>query len=233
MKRKIKIEIFSDVVCPWCYLGENRLQKAILAKSPQFEVSVHYRPFELNPELPENGVNQLEHLSEKFGSKSRVEAVHAQLTNLGEVEGVPFNFDKVSKLPNTFKAHRLIWLADKYGVQEKVVKALFSVYFAKGEDVGDETVLIKTGIDNGIPAEKLQGFFSSDEGLEAVRQLEQQAYQLGIQAVPSFVINDQFLVRGAQESNIFEEVLEKAAPPIQEIVSDGKLCEDDDCDVVS
>ena len=230
MKKLIKIDIISDVVCPWCYVGEHRLQQALDKKQPEFAAAIHFYPFELNPDMPEEGVNHLEYLADKFGSKSRVHAVHHQLETLAQSEGLPLNFDLIQKSPNTFKAHRLIWLAAQYKVQRQVAVALYLAYFAEGKNVGDENELIHIGTIAGIPQEKLTAFFSGTEGEKEVHNMEKEIYQSGISSVPAFIIDDKYLVRGAQPVETFCEALEKAAADGLEINAvAGESCDENSC----
>ncbi|HXS38258.1 MAG TPA: DsbA family oxidoreductase [Flavipsychrobacter sp.] len=231
-KNKIKVAVVADVVCPWCYLGEARLQQAISEVKDQYDVEVELMPFELNPDTPEKGENHKEYLAKKFGSSSRVDSAHAQMTSLGKIEGVEYNFDKVKVTSNTFKAHRLIWLAKQYDVQEQVANDLYKSYFTDGKDVNDTEVLKSIAVANGIRQEKIAPFFESNEGAAEVRQMEEDAHSAGITGVPAFIINNKYLVSGAQPVEVFKEVFEKVAPsaPV-EIKADGNVCDDDSCEV--
>lgn len=217
MKREIKIDLVSDFVCPWCYIGEHRLQEAIRLASDEFEIQVNFKPFELNPDIPMEGVNHLEYLSRKFGNRSRVLAVHDQLAEMGLREGVEFHFDQIRLSPNTFQAHRLIWLAGKQGSAREIAKRLFLAFFAEGKNIGDLEELILLGTEAGIQTGQLREFFEGQEGASEVRALEQQSYEGGISGVPAFIIQDQYLVRGAQGAEVFRDIFQKIAVPVQEM----------------
>jgi|SRR6185437_783618 len=231
-KNKIKVTVVADVVCPWCYMGEARLKNAIEEVKDKYDVEIDLMPFELNPDTPDKGENHKEYLAKKFGSSSRVDAAHAQMTQLGKEEGIEYNFDKVGVTSNTFKAHRLIWLAKQYGVQEQVANDLYKSYFTDGKDVNDIEILKSVAITNGIPKEKIETFFAGDEGAAEVRQMEEEAHLAGITGVPAFIINNKYLVSGAQPAEVFKEVFEKVAPSaLVEIKANGNVCDDDSCEV--
>ena len=137
----LAVDVISDVICPWCYIGKRRLEKAIAALEGQHEVRVRWHPFQLNPTMPKEGVSRREYRIEKFGSWERSQELDAKVIAVGESEGIPFSFDKSERTPNTVDAHRLIWLADKHGCQDAVVEALFVAYFTEGRDISNRTTL--------------------------------------------------------------------------------------------
>lgn len=224
--QKIKIDIISDINCPWCYLGEQRLKKAIEATGSNYEFELHFKPFELNPSAPQEGENKRDYFIRNYGSEAlpRLNASSNHLAEAGKAEGIVFDFDKAKKVHNTFNGHRLIWLAGKYGVQEEVTKALYKSNFTDGENVNDIALLIRIGIDNGIPADRLKNFFSSEDGKKEVREMEYQAQQSGINGVPAFIFNDKYLVSGAQPVETFKSVFNQIAPVYEEIKLDGASC---------
>lgn len=228
-KQTIKIDIVSDINCPWCYLGEARLDKAINQTQDKYNFEVQFKPYELNPFAPQEGENKKEYFIRNYGHAglSRLDESSRRLVEAGQAEGITFDFDKSNQVHNTFNGHRLIWLAGKYGVQVPVAKALFQANFTDGENVNDPAVLTRIGLDNNIPAEVLNDFFASDEGKEEVKALEQQAQQAGISGVPAFIINDRYLVSGAQPTETLVNVLQQIAPVYGTIVADGATCEVD------
>jgi predicted DsbA family dithiol-disulfide isomerase len=230
-KQKIKVDIVSDINCPWCYIGESRLKKAIAAVEGKYEFEVNFKAFELNSSIPEHGMTREEYFRKNYGESilPKLGEMDKQMKENGEAEGITFNFTPDMTVNNTYNGHRLIWLAGECGVQENVANALFKSYFTDGKNMNDTAVLTKIGIDNGIPAEKLLGFFEGDEGRKEVREMESFAQTAGITGVPSFIINDQFLVRGAQPADAFLNVFEQVAPTLQEIKSDGGSCGIDGC----
>lgn len=227
-KQKIKINIVSDINCPWCYLGDQRLQKAMADTADQYEFELYFKPFELSPQAPVEGENKDVYMLRNYGKDAlpRLNESSKQLAAMGKAEGITFNFEKSSVIHNTFNGHRLIWLAGQYGAEEKIARALFKSNFTDGENINDPELLRQIGIDNGIPAERLENFFSSEEGKEEVRQMERQAQQSGISGVPAFIFNDKYLVSGAQPAETLKNVFSQLAPQYETIqAEDGNSCE--------
>jgi predicted DsbA family dithiol-disulfide isomerase len=226
-KQKIKIDIVSDINCPWCYVGEQRLNKAIAATSNKYEFDISFKPFELNASIGQDGMERMEYFKNNYGPAilSQLDDINQRLVDAGNEDGITFNFDKLTTVNNTFNGHRLIWLAGECGVQEKVANALFYSYFTEGNNMNDTDLLTKIGTENGIPAEKLEGFFESEAGKAEVREMQQWAQAAGITGVPAFVINDKYLVSGAQPSDTFLNVFNQVAPQFEEIkTEDGQSC---------
>jgi predicted DsbA family dithiol-disulfide isomerase len=190
----ISIEIYSDVVCPWCYVGKRRLERA-LRQTPGIATQVTWRPFQLNPTMPHEGRDRRAYLEAKFGSLDAFSRLEEQVRAAGVSEGIAFAFDRIGKTPNTFLAHRLIWIAGQQGRQEAVVEALFKGYFEEGADVGSASALVDLAASAGIDAERL---LLGDEGARAVRDEEAAGHALGIRAVPYFVLNNTYGISGAQ-----------------------------------
>src|SRR6266853_6026252 len=157
----LTVEVISDVICPWCYIGKRRLEKAT-ARRGQRDVRVRWHPFQLNPRMPKAGMNRQEYRTAKFGSWERSQALDAQVAEAGRAEGIPFDYAKVMRTPNTFDAHRLIWLADREGVQDAVVEGLFAGYFTNGRDVGDHDVLAQIAAGAGLDRDRVRAFLDSD-----------------------------------------------------------------------
>ncbi len=226
-KQKIKIDIFSDINCPWCYVGERRLDKALQQVGDQYEAEITFKAFELNPNIPQDGMGRLDYFKGNYGEQiiAQVPAMDQRMTEAGTEEGIRFNFTEDMTVNNTFNGHRLIWLAEQYGTQHAVANALFKAYFTENRNMNDTAVLKEIGIANGIPAERLENFFESEEGKTEVRQMEAFAQSAGITGVPAFVINDQYLVSGAQPAETFLNVFKQVAPAIQKLDTDGDACE--------
>src|SRR3954451_21913305 len=136
------IDVISDLICPWCYIGKRRLEKAVAAVKGRHEVRVRWLPFQLNPTMPKDGISRREYRTRKFGSWERSLALDAKVVEAGKSEGIPFAFDRIERTPNTLDAHRLVWLADKEGVQDAVVEALFRAYFTDGRDSSNRQMLL-------------------------------------------------------------------------------------------
>src|ERR1700682_2128649 len=139
---KLTVDVISDVICPWCYIGKRRLEKAIAARRGQRDVRVRWNPFQLNPHMPKEGMNRKEYRTAKFGSWERSLGLDAQVQAVGAAEGIAFAFDRIERTPNTLDAHRLIGFADTEGVQDAVVEAVFRAYFTEGWDIGQTTTLL-------------------------------------------------------------------------------------------
>ncbi|AHM60131.1 polyketide biosynthesis dithiol-disulfide isomerase [Flammeovirgaceae bacterium 311] len=225
-KQKIKIDIVSDINCPWCYLGEQRLKKAIAETADAYEFELSFKPYELNPSAPQEGELKEDYFIRNYGAEAmpRLNASSRQLEKMGKEEGAEFNFDKATVVHNTFNGHRLIWLAEQYGVQEQVAHALFKANFTEGQNVNNLQVLTEIGVAHGIPADRLESFFSSDEGKDEVKSLERWAQKSGISGVPAFIFNDKFLVSGAQPAETLKQVFSQVTPKLQPLDVSGESC---------
>jgi predicted DsbA family dithiol-disulfide isomerase len=166
----LTIDVVSDVVCPWCYLGEKRLEAA-LAGEPQ-PVAVRWRPYQLDPTIPKGGLDRAEYMAKKFGRDGRLQSIHDNLTRLGTELGVPFAFDKIKRSPNTLDAHRLIRWALSAGVQGKVVDRLFEAYFVEGRDIGDRGVLIEIASECGLEGALVEKLLTEGADVDLRRSLK-------------------------------------------------------------
>jgi predicted DsbA family dithiol-disulfide isomerase len=211
MALPLTIDVVSDVVCPWCFVGKRRLEKALAAMGGRYGPRVTWLPFQLNPAMPKEGIDRDLYRDLRFGSLDESEDVDRRLVSAGDSEGIPFAFDRISRVPNTFDAHRLIWLARREGRQDPVVEALFRRYFLEGEDVGDRGVLRDVAGSCGIDGETAERFLEGGGGTEEVRAEETLARERGVNAVPCFVINNRFTVVGAREAGALASAFEEAA----------------------
>lgn len=209
-RQTLHLDIFSDVICPWCFIGKRRLSQALSLIAGRYAVNVTWRVFQLNPNMPPEGVDRKVYRTAKFGSWSRSLALDAQLTEVGTKEGIPFAFDRIQRTPNTFDAHRLIWLAQREGVQDAVVEALFRGYFTEGEDIGDRRILSDIASTAGLLSAQVERFLASDEGVEQLRQEEAKARQLGISGVPYFLVNGRYAIEGAQPAEKLVSAFDQA-----------------------
>lgn len=199
----IPVDIFSDVICPWCYIGKRRLEKATAAMGTSHEIQVRWLPFQLNPQMPPEGMSRLEYRTRKFGSLERSRELDAKVVAAGKEDGIDFAFDRIERTPNTLDAHRLIWLADQKGVQDAVVEALFRSYFIEGQDIGDRETLLDVVSNAKLDRRSAESLLNGDEGMEAIREANDQARQIGIEGVPFFIINDEIFLSGAQQPDTF------------------------------
>ncbi|OCP01011.1 MULTISPECIES: DsbA family oxidoreductase [unclassified Ensifer] len=215
----VSIDIVSDVVCPWCYLGKARLDQAI-AGVPDIHVSVQWRPYQLNPDLPPEGVDHKQHLAAKIGGQAAVDRAHEMLRELGSADGIAFDFDAVKISPNTLDAHRLVrWAAtDGADVQSAVVDRLFKANFEEGRNVGDHAVLLDIAEAAGLDRPVIAALLSSDADKDAVKEEVDMAREMGVTGVPCFIIEGQYAVMGAQSV----EVLTNALREIAQMKASGK-----------
>ena len=234
----MQVEIWSDVVCPWCYIGKRRIEQALEAFPHADEVTVTYRSFELDPGAPtERTGSHTEHLARKYGiTAERAEQMHAQMTAVGIGEGIDFRFDLI-RGGNTFDAHRLLHLARDLDRQLPLKELLLQATFTQGQPIADHDVLVRVAGEAGIPIEDARAVLDSDKYADAVRADEQQAAQYGISGVPFFVVGGKYGVSGAQPSDVLVQVLERAyaeSAPLTSITADGESassCDGDSCTV--
>ncbi len=198
------IEVYSDIVCPWCYVGKRRLEKALAQLGERERPQILWRPFELNPTMPEGGTGRRDYLEAKFGSLDALARLEEQVRAAGEAEGIAFVFERIARTPNTFHAHRLIWHAARQGRQDAVVEALFTGYFEEGADIGAQAVLTELAARAGLDAE---AFLRGDEGTAEVRAEEADGLRLGIRAVPYFILNRAYGLSGAQPAEVFRSAI--------------------------
>ncbi len=202
----LSIDVYSDVICPWCYLGKKRLEMA-LAEWDGGPVQIRFLPYELNPSTPEEGIDHHAYLASKMGSEKALEAAHARLADLGKEVGLHYRFDLVKKIPNTFQAHRVLWFAEKEGKDRELHDAFFKAYFTDGKDLTQAGTLVELAGSVGLDKAKVEAFLKSDEGGKEVKESEEKAYDLGVTGVPFFVFNNQFAVSGAQPVSAFKQAL--------------------------
>jgi predicted DsbA family dithiol-disulfide isomerase len=201
----IDIDVVSDAVCPWCFVGKRRLEKAIEAVRGKHEIRVHWRPFQLNPGMPTEGMDRKEYRKRKFGSEKVVADLDRRMMAVGTQENIPFALDRIQKTPNTFDAHRLVWWAGRINGQNAVVDGLFRAFFTQGRDIGDRAVLADLAGEAGLDRDAAAAFLKSGEGVSEVRLEEEKARNLGVEAVPFFMIGGRFAVAGAHEPDSFLE----------------------------
>jgi predicted DsbA family dithiol-disulfide isomerase len=202
----MQIDIVSDVICPWCFIGKRRLERA-LALRPDLPATLSWRAFELNPDMPSAGISRELYLAAKFsGSLSGSRAAgrsHAAVCAAGRIEGIDFAFERIRRTPNTLRAHRLIRLAASEGCADEMVEALFRAYFVEGLDIGDIETLAAIAPRVGLDAEESHGYLIGEAGTNEVRAEEHRARRLGIHAVPCFVLDRGYAISGAQEPEMF------------------------------
>jgi predicted DsbA family dithiol-disulfide isomerase len=197
LPKRIAIDVVSDVVCPWCYLGKRRLESALKLR-PDITAEIHWRPYLLNPQVPREGMTRIDYLSRKFGSDERFRPAHERLTRLGKEEGVEFHFERIARQPNTLDAHRVIGWAEEAGKAAPVVESIMRAFFTEGKDLTDSEVLVEAARQNGLDAEVVRRDLASDRDLELTQKAAAAAADGGISGVPFFILNNRFALAGAQ-----------------------------------
>ena len=205
--RSVRIDIYSDVICPWCFIGKRRLERA-LAERPRDELSLHWRAFQLNPDMPARGMDRQVYLQLKFGSAASAERIYREIRAVGEEEDLAFAFEAIRRTPNTIESHRLIRFAGSRGRQDAVVEALFRAYFLAGEDIGAPEVLLRVAESAGLNPADARAFLESDLEEAAVRAEDQAARQAGLQGVPTFIINGKFALSGAHQPEVLHQMFD-------------------------
>ena len=212
----LTIDVVSDVVCPWCYLGEKRLERALAAETAPVEV--RWRPFQLDPTIPPGGLDRAAYMERKFGKSGRLQAAHDRLTQLGAEVGIPFAFDRIKRAPNTLDAHRLVRWAASAGKQAEVVDRLFRAYFTEGQDIGDPAVLTVIARECGLDPDVVATLLGRDDDKDAVRREIGEAQAIGVSGVPFFIFAGRLAVSGAQDVEVLRDAMAqgrattKAAP---------------------
>ena len=203
------IKIISDTVCPWCFIGKRRFERA-LEMRPQDNLQIVWQPFQLNPTMPTEGMERKSYLAAKFGGPERAERQNERLHQTGREEGIEFDFAAIKRTPNTVNSHRLIHFAGLAGHQELVVEALFRGFFIDGLDLGNLDILTEIGAASGLDGNELSRYLHSDADRAQIQALDEKARQAGISGVPCYVIDGKFAVSGAQSPEIFHQIFELA-----------------------
>ncbi len=203
----MRVDIVSDVICPWCYIGKRRLERA-LALRPELSIDTSWRPFQLNPDMPVEGIDRRAYLAAKFGGSAHAERIYANIVEAGATVGIPFAFDRIRRTPNTRDAHRLIRYATAQGRADAVVEALFEGYFTAGRDIGNRETLAAIAGEAGLDAKETAHWLAGPAELEQVLAEDRSARRLGINAVPCFIFEGQYAVSGAQEPEFFLPVFD-------------------------
>ena len=204
----LSVDVISDVICPWCFIGKRRLEKAIAAVDSQ--VKVRWHAFQLNPTMPKEGISRREYRIRKFGSWERSMELDANIIAVGKQEGIHFAFDRMERTPNTLDAHRLIWLADQESCQDAVMEALFQAYFTEGRDISNCQTLIDVVAEAGLDRGNAEAVLNSNKGLDAINEAGEQAQRLQVSGVPFFVINGGVMLSGAHPSEDFLDAFRQA-----------------------
>lgn len=202
----IKLDVISDPICPWCLIGKTRLEKA-LAQEPEHPFVIEWHPFQLNPDMPAEGMDRRTYLETKFGGKENAVRVYGQIEQHALDEGLEINFSAIQRTPNTIDAHRLIHWAGIEQKQNEVVDALFAAYFMEGRDIGDSDVLADLADSAGMDAAVVRKLLASDSDVEDIRARDAHSRQMGVNSVPTFIVADQHAVPGAQPAELWLKVI--------------------------
>ena len=204
----LKIEIVSDVVCPWCVIGFENLKKAIKELEDELTFEISWKPYELHPEIPTNGYDKELYMQQKFGSNLG-KGVYDEIIDIGKDLDFDFNFSKTERIPNTFLAHRLLWYAEQKNLQNELSENLFYAYFTEGKDIGSIEVLASIASELGLDKLKIISFLESETGSKEVEDQKLESIERSIGAVPTYIINDQYLIQGGQQPETFMAFLRK------------------------
>jgi predicted DsbA family dithiol-disulfide isomerase len=210
----IKLDILSDPICPWCYIGKANLDRALVAE-PDHPFAIEWHPFQLNPDMPADGMDRREYLEWKFSGRENAVAVYSRIEQAADAAGLKLDFGKIDRTPNTLDAHRLIHWAGLEGVQTAAVSRLFKAYFEEGEDIGDRDVLQSIAAGLGLDTEMTARLFESDADREDIAARDAHARARGVSGVPTFVIGARHVLPGAQPVETWQKVIEElleAAP---------------------
>jgi predicted DsbA family dithiol-disulfide isomerase len=209
-KARLTVEVVHDLVCPWCYLGTRRLLRT-LRRRPDLLVELVWRPFLLNPDMPQVGMSRSDYVVRKFGGEDRARRLYSSIAEIGRAEGVQFRFDRVRRTPSSIDAHRLVRWAARFGRANGVVEALFTAHFADGRDLGEIGVLCAIASACGLDPIAARAMLASDAELDGVHADNLRAHRLGINGVPCFVVAGRHAIAGAQEPEVIERLLDVAA----------------------
>ena len=204
----LKIDIVSDVVCPWCVIGFRNLKKAMHELQTELNFEISWKPYELHPEIPSEGYDKKLYMQQKFGSSSG-RAPYNEITKIGESVGFEFNFSKTERIPNTFMAHRLLWKAEQCDLQTELSEALFEAYFTDGLNIGSKQILAQISESVGMEKKEVINFLDSKEGGQEIADLEMNFIEKSIGAVPTYFINEKYIIQGGQEPETFVSFLRK------------------------
>jgi predicted DsbA family dithiol-disulfide isomerase len=204
----VRLDIFSDPVCPWCYIGKGLLDRALEGK-PEHPFTIEWHPFQLNPDMPAEGADRASYLADKFGGPDRAEQIIARVQEAARLAGLGIDFDAMKRIPNTLDAHRLIHWAGLEGRQGAMVSRLFRAYFREGKDIGDAGTLATLAGDVGMDPAVAARLLASDADREDVRARDEHARSRGVSAVPTYVIANQYALSGAQPVALWGQVIDE------------------------
>ncbi|NNK78688.1 MAG: DsbA family oxidoreductase [Litoreibacter sp.] len=204
----IKLDIISDPICPWCYIGKTLLDRALEAH-PDHPFTIEWHPFQLNPDMPAGGMDRRDYLETKFGGQQNAVKVYSQIDEAAKAAGLELELAKMRRTPNTINAHRLIHWAGLEGRQNAVVAALFRAYFKEGQDIGDSKILLDIAQKAGMDRAMIERLLDSDADVADIRSRDEHARARGVTGVPTFVIANQHVLPGAQQPELWAKVIDE------------------------
>jgi predicted DsbA family dithiol-disulfide isomerase len=212
-----RIDIVSDAICPWCYIGKRHLEAALTALAAEgLQFTVHWNPFQLNPDMPKDGVARAAYRAAKFGDPERVRQIDARVTQAAEGAGLAFHLDRIARTPNTIDAHRLIWFAGRQGVQDAVMETVFHRYFVEGSDIGDHAVLADCAVAAGLDRAEVLAFLASDLADPEMRAADRSAREAGVSGVPSFFLDGYGVFSGAMPAEQMAEAFRRGRAVLEQ-----------------
>jgi predicted DsbA family dithiol-disulfide isomerase len=216
-RKPLQIDVVSDVVCPWCFIGKRRLEKA-LALKPEIPVEVRYHPYFLNPWVPREGMSREEYLTTKFGSVERYEGIAGRVAAAAAAEGLTYAVDKLKRQPNTTDAHRLILWAQRSGghaAAARMKQRLMDLYFSEGGDLSEREVLVQAAVDCGLNADEVRTQLASDQDVEQITRQANAAKEAGIDGVPTFIFGGVAAISGAHPPEVLASAIEQVSNAIE------------------
>ena len=214
--KPVRIDVVSDIVCPWCFIGKRRLEKALQLK-PEIPVEIHWRPYFLNDWIPREGISREQYLTTKFGSPERYKGIAQRVAAAAKEEGLVYDMDKISRQPNTIDAHRLIRWAEQIGKATEMKQRLMDLYFSQGADLTDREVLVRAAADVGLKADDVRAWLAGDKDVVEVEREALAAKETGIDGVPCFILGGVLAISGAQAPEYLAQAIERASGEIERL----------------
>ena len=206
MKNKISIDIFSDTICPWCYIGKRKLQ-SVMSNFSDCQFNITWRPYQINPHIPLEGIDRTTYLNKKFGGQTQASHIYNSIYMAGKKAGIYFQFNKIKTTPNTLASHKLLALAHKHGKQNEIIESLFYSYFIEGKNIGKLKELIVIANQHDLNEHEVNNYLISTKDTKGLLEESVQARQMGVKGVPSFIINKKFVVFGVQTKDKFFDLI--------------------------
>lgn len=205
---KVRIDIVSDTICPWCYIGKRRLERALNAGPSPIDAEIGWHSFQLNPDMPSAGMERDAYLDAKFGGVQRARRQYGVIGKAGREEGIEFRFDLIRHTPNTVESHRLVHYSGLHGCQDAVMEALFRAYLIEGRNIGDLRELVEIGVEAGLERAVVLRYLESDRDTGFILGEDERIRNLGVSGVPCFVVERRYAVSGAQSPEVFRQIFD-------------------------